>query len=277
MSSKLRPYLLASLVALGACIAPASLPQASAQSQTPAQAAASEEAAAGADLFAQLKSQGEIVKSSPLYDTLRPIAAAITKVIQPQYALPIHFYIVHEQEPNAFAAPGGNIYVVDRLLYFVHNTEELAGTLCHETSHLLHHDSMELMKRDEAIRRRAIAATIILGPSIGTILGVTAVSQLAENHYSRAAEEAADLTGADTCAAAGYNPWGLVWLFEDFSNANLKSPPEILSDHPNDAHRIGRLERHFRQDPAVFGQFEDDRTKSTPLALPSNEAEQFLR
>src|ERR1700679_717221 len=182
---------------------------------TPARADDTDEAKLGAQLFTQLKSQGEIVKSSPLYDTLAPIAAAITKVVQPQYQYKIHFYIVHETQPNAFAAPGGNVYVVDSLMFFVHNPEELAGTLCHETSHLLHHDSVNLMKQNDAIRTRAIAATILLGPTIGTALTMTAIAQLDSNHYSRDAEEAADLKGADTCAAAGYNPWGLVWLFQD--------------------------------------------------------------
>lgn len=236
-----------------------------------------DETQVGAQLFADLKSQGEIVQSSPLYDTLRPIAAAITKVVQPQYQYPIHFYIVHETQPNAFAAPGGNIYVVDSLLYFVKNAEELEGTLCHETSHLLHHDSMDKMKRDDAIRRRAIGATILLGPSIGTILAVKAIGTLDSLHYSREVEEAADLKGSETCAAAGYNPWGLVWLFNDFSQSNLESPPEILSDHPNDDHRVKRLERHFAQNPAMFAKFKNDPASATPLQLPANEAEQFLR
>jgi predicted Zn-dependent protease len=236
-----------------------------------------DEAQAGAQLFKQLKGEGEIVKSSPLYATLAPIAAAITKVVQPQYQYPIHFYIVHETQPNAFAAPGGKIYVVDSLMYFVKNAEELEGTLCHESSHLLHHDSMQLMKRNEAIRRRAIGATILLGPTLGTILTVGAIAQLDSLHYSRAAEEAADLKGSDTCAAAGYNPWGLVWLFQDFSNANLKTPPEMLSDHPNNAHRIAQLEAHFKQNPATFAQFDADLKSATHLSLPANEAEQFLR
>jgi predicted Zn-dependent protease len=231
----------------------------------------------GAELFAQLKAQGEIVASSPLYDILRPIADAITKAVQPRYPYPIHFYIVHENQPNAFAAPGGNVYVVDSLLYFVKNREELEGTLCHESSHLLHHDSADLVKQDAAIRRRAIAATILLGPSIKMALAMAAIGRLDSLHHSRAAEEAADLTGADTCAAAGSNPWGLVWLFSDFSNANLKAPPEILSDHPNDAHRINALEKHFKQHPEVFSQFSDDPKTATKLVLPKDEAEQFLR
>jgi len=52
----------------------------------------------------------------------------------PFHPHPFKFFIVHETQPNAFATPGGNVYVVDSLLYFVKNTEQLAGTLCHEVS-----------------------------------------------------------------------------------------------------------------------------------------------
>ena len=201
------------LLALAACIGTVVLV---ATCATASRADDLNEAQVGKEIFGELKSQGEIVKSSPLYNTLAPIAAAITKAVQPQYPYPIHFYIVHESQPNAFAAPGGNVYVIDSLLYFVKNTEELAGTLCHETSHLLHHDSMELMKRNEAIRKRAVGAAILLGPTLETVLTVGAIARLDSKHYSREVEEAADLKGSDTCAAAGYNPWGLVWLFEDF-------------------------------------------------------------
>jgi predicted Zn-dependent protease len=238
---------------------------------------AGDEAKAGAQLFDELKAQREIVKSSPLYDTLRPISDAITKAVQPRYPYPIRFYIVHERQPNAFAAPGGNIYVVDSLIYFVKNAEELAGTICHESAHLFHHDSMELMKKQQAIKERAIAATVLLGPSIGTALAITAIAQLDSLHYSRNAEEAADLSGADVCAAAGYNPWGLVWLFKDFSNANMRTPPEILSDHPNDAHRVEALQAHFKQKPAVFGKFSSDPKSASALHVPANEDETFLR
>lgn len=242
-----------------------------------ARAEDSDELQMGAQLFAELKSKGEIVSASPLYDRLRPIATAITRAVQPHYQYPIRFYIVHEQQPNAFAAPGGNIYVVDSLFSFVKNTEELAGTICHETSHLLHHDSLHQVKRDEGIRKRAIGATILLGPTAGTVLAVGAIARLDSLHYSRDVEESADITGSDTCAAAHYNPWGLVWLFRDFANSDLEQPPEILSDHPNDAHRVAALEAHFHAAPATFAQFRDDARSATPLKLPTDEAEQFLR
>ena len=72
----------------------------------------------GQEVFNELKAKGEVVESSPLYDQLRPIADAITQAAQPRYNHPFKFYLVHETQPNAFATPGGNVYVVDSLLYF---------------------------------------------------------------------------------------------------------------------------------------------------------------
>jgi Zn-dependent protease with chaperone function len=93
-----------------------------------------EEVQMGQEVYDQLKAKGEIVESSPLYDVLRPMAENISRAAQPQYNHPFKFFLVHEEQPNAFATPGGNVYVVDSLMYFVKNTDELSGTLCHETS-----------------------------------------------------------------------------------------------------------------------------------------------
>ncbi|HZT12523.1 MAG TPA: M48 family metallopeptidase [Candidatus Baltobacteraceae bacterium] len=234
------------------------------------------EADYGAQTFQDLKDKGVVVASSPLYDALRPIAQQITRVVQPQYPYPIHFYIVHGDDPNAFAAPGGNVYVIDKLFYFVRNREELAGTLCHETSHLLHHDSMKEMSHDDQIRRRQILAAILLGTDFGTVAAISAIGDLDSMHYSRGAEESADLTGADNCARAGLNPWGLVWLFRDFSSADMQTPPEILSDHPGNEKRIEALEQHFKENPALFARFDSDSRHATRMNLPKNAAEKIL-
>jgi len=222
----------------------------------------------GAQLYSELKSRGEIVEASPLYDTLRPIAESITRVVQPRLPYPVRFYIVHEQQPNAFAAPGGNIYVVDALFRFVHNKEELEGTLCHESSHLLYHDPLTEARRDQAIENREILALLLLGGGLRTIIAADIIGQIDSNHYSRDVEERADLTGSDTCAAAGSNPWGLVWLFRDFENADLQQPPEFLSDHPDDEHRIAALMQHFQDNPKTFARFDDNPKHATPLHIP---------
>jgi predicted Zn-dependent protease len=231
----------------------------------------------GQEVFNELKAKGEIIESSPLYDQLRPIADAITRAAQPQYNHPFKFYLVHETQPNAFATPGGNVYVVDSLLYFVKNTEELAGTLCHEVSHTIHHDTVTLMEKQRKIEEREVGAAILLGPSRAHILAIALIGKLHSLGYSRDVEERADLTGSDVCARTEYNPWGLVWLMQDFKNANIGQLPELLSDHPNDQHRVDALEQHFRRNPQVFGKFNSDQRSATPLSVPKNAPETFLR
>jgi Peptidase family M48 len=162
----------------------------------------------GLAVYNELKAKGEIVDTSPLYDTLRPIADAITRVAQSRYNHPFKFFVVHEPNPNAFATPGGNVYVVDSLFYFVKNTEQFAGTLCHEVSQTIHRDAMERLKEGQKIQLREIGAALLLGPSIAEMLAIKMIGDLHSLAYSRDVESRADLTGADICAATGYNPWG---------------------------------------------------------------------
>ena len=227
----------------------------------------------GQEVFNELKAKGEIVESSPLYDQLRPLTDAIARAAQPQYNHPFKFYLVHETQPNAFATPGGNVYVVDSLLYFVKNTEELAGTLCHEVSHTIHHDTVELMKKDQKITEREIGAAVLLGHPFAIAL----LGKLHSLSYSRDVESRADVTGSDICAATGYNPWGLVWLFQDFQNANMGQVPQLLSDHPGNQNRVNTLEKHFKANPAVFGKFSPDPKSASTMSVPKNASEVFLR
>ena len=236
-----------------------------------------DEAQLGQEMFAELKAKGEIIESSPLYEQLKPIANAITRAAQPRYDHPFKFYLVHEAQPNAFAVPGGNVYVVDSLLYFVKNTEQLAGTLCHEVSHTIHRDGVALMKKHEKTIRREVGAAVLLGPTRAHILAIALLGKLRSLGYSREAESRADLTGSDVCAQAGYNPWGLVWLFQDFKNARKGEIPQLLSDHPNDQHRIDAVEKHLRDNPSTFASYGPDRKSATPFSVPDNAPVVFLR
>jgi predicted Zn-dependent protease len=266
----LRSSLLYPMVLAGLCV----VTTACARSRTEEERQ-DDEVQMGQEVFNELKAKGEIVGSSPLYDSLRPIADAITQIAQPQYKHPFKFYLVHEVQPNAFATPGGNVYVVDSLLFFVKNTEQLAGTLCHEVSHTIHHDTITLMEKQEEIEKRAVGAAVVLGPSRAHILAIALLGKLHSLSYSRDAEERADLTGSDICASAGYNPWGLVWLFQDFKNAQPNQLPQLLSDHPNDQYRITALEQHFRENPSVFGGFSSDPKSAKPFSVSRDAPETF--
>ena len=175
-----------------------------------------QEAQIGRQVYAQLNAKGEIIRSSRYYGILNPIARQIKRVADPQYSYPFHFILVHETQPNAFAVPGGNVYVTDALMTFVKNREQLAGVLCHETSHDIHHDVVNNMAKDQRAQTTAtlgaIAAQLLFGGRAANVIqplaniGLTAVTQ----GYSREVESAADRKGAQTCAQAGSNPWGMV-------------------------------------------------------------------
>jgi predicted Zn-dependent protease len=252
-------------------------PVASAAAGQPADPQLQEEQQLGAETFNQLKVKREIITTSPLYDPLKPLTSDIARAAQPRYGLPIKFYLVHEPQPNAFATPGGNVYVVDELLYFVKNDEELAGTICHELAHTIHHDSMELAEKQKKVMERELGAAVLLGPTAREALAIALLGKLHSLSYSRDVEARADLTGADICAAAGHNPWGLVWLFREFKNARPGEMPSLLSDHPNDQQRIDALTQHFAANPALFGRFSPDPSSATAFVVQKNTPVVFLR
>jgi predicted Zn-dependent protease len=222
----------------------------------------------GQQEYQQLQQKGEILSNSPYYAVLNPIAAKIKQVADPQYFVPFHFILVNESSPNAFAVPGGNVYVTTAMMRFVKNKEELAGVLCHETSHDIHHDVLDLYQKDQRLSMYGTLAEILLGRGASGL--ANAVINIAANleamHFSRQVEENADHKGAITCAQAGLTPFGLVWLMQAFQTSNTSSPPEVISDHPSDAHRIAALQSEFAGDPAMFGKYNQQIACGTPLS-----------
>ena len=224
----------------------------------------------GAQVYAQLQQKGEIIaRPNALYDSLDPIAARIKRIADPQYQYPFTFILVHEKSPNAFAVPGGHVYVTDSLMSFVQNKEELAGVLCHETSHDIHHDVVNNNTKNEM--------TGALIGILGSLAGIdrsnlgqfseSAIYTLGSDHFSRTVESNADHKGAETCAEAGSNPWGMVWLFENFEKADTGGSMEALSDHPTNQHRIDALKQYFANDPKLFGAYSRNIATGTPLGL----------
>jgi predicted Zn-dependent protease len=114
------------------------------------------------------------------------------------------------------------------------------------------------MEERNRIKRHEIEAAILLGPTRAHILAIALLGDLHSLGYSREAESNADITGSDICAEAGYNPWGLVWLFDEFQKADTRQIPQLLSDHPANGTRIETLKQHFRDNPSVFAKFNQD-------------------
>ena len=146
----------------------------------------------GQEVFDGLKAQAEIIESSPLYDQLLPIADAITRAAQPRYNLPFKFYRVHGAQPNAFATPGGNVHVVDSLLYF---RQEYVGTRRDLVSRSISYDP----SRHDNVDGRAgtterggkSAQPSFWAPSAAHVLAIALLGKLHSLSYSRDVESCA--------------------------------------------------------------------------------------
>ncbi len=231
----------------------------------------------GDEVFGELKAERSIIEASPMYDSLTPVVEPITRSVQPRYEFPLKFYLVHDADANAYTASGGNIYITDELLYVAKTNDELAGVICHEVAHAVNHDSVELMAKREENWKRGVAAEVLLGRTRGKALAILFLGHLNSLGYSRDVEERADLDGADICAEAGHNPWGLIWFFRDFEITDKSRLPEVLSDHPDHKSRIESLEKHFRRDPSKFGKFNSERRSATTFSVPEKAPVVFMR
>ena len=207
----------------------------------------------GQQRYMEYMQRGEIVSQrSSLYRTLDQIGDAIAAVADRQYFAPFHFVLTSDQTPNAFSIPGGNVYVTTGLLSFLRNRDELAGVICHEVNHDIHHDMYAVF---EATQGRS--------PQDPSVIA-----------YERAAERNADRSGAYLCAKAGFNPWGMVWGLRQHSQT-MGDSYTGGGDHPSDEQRESDLVALFRSHSATFGRFSDDVANATPLAQPQRMAQRY--
>ncbi|MGA7356261.1 MAG: M48 family metalloprotease [Candidatus Cybelea sp.] len=208
----------------------------------------------GQQRYMEYMQRGEVIPpQSPLYRTLDQVGDAVAAVADRQYFAPFHFVLLDDQTPNAFSMPGGNVYVTTGLLSFLKNRDELAGVICHEVSHDIHHDMYAVFHATEDGRSPQ-------DPN------VTA--------YERAAETNADRAGAYMCAKAGFNPWGMVWNFKLYREA-MGASNGGGADHPSDVQREADLVALFQSDKATFGKFRDAAASARPLARPQMAQRQY--
>ncbi len=205
------------------------------------------ESQVGRQRYMDYMQRGEIVPpQSPLYRTLDPIGDAIAVVADRRYFAPFHFVLLNEQMPNAFAMPGGNVYVTTAMLSLLKNRDELAGVICHEVNHDIHHDMYAVFQATQRGR----------SPQDPTVIA-----------YERNAETNADRAGAYTCAKAGFNPWGMVWNFRQYRQT-MGVSNNGGADHPSDGQREADLVALFQSDKATFGKFKDYVSSATRLTQP---------
>jgi beta-barrel assembly-enhancing protease len=162
----------------------------------------------------------------------------------PGEKFPYQFKVVDVKEINAFALPGGFLYVHTGAIAAAKNESELVGVMAHEISHAaLRHGTNQMSKQMVAEKGLSVAAAIFRGGREGASLGdavLGAGANLLFLRFSRTAEKEADITGAAIMASAGYDPRGLGNFFKTLLTDSPRQP-QLLSDHPDPGNRIEYL------------------------------------
>jgi predicted Zn-dependent protease len=176
----------------------------------------------------------------------RLVAAVPTRFRQPAFRY--SFDVVNVREINAFALPGGPMFVNRGMLQAARTDDEVAGVMAHELGHVvLRHGTLQ------AAKAQKFQIGAIAGEVLGSIVGGRTGAAIAQGSqiglgtyflkYSRAYEREADLLGAQIMARAGYDPRQMANMFRRIQQQGGGSGPEWLSDHPDPGNRYTAINR----------------------------------
>jgi predicted Zn-dependent protease len=206
-----------------------------------------EEKQIGQQVHAQLDQQGVKYVTDPAVTGYvdRVAAPVLAQAAKQRGNMDWHVHVIDDpKQVNAFATPGGHIYVYSALLKNLKTENELAGVLAHESGHIIARHSARAMVDQfglDALTQLALGKNPGLVGQIAAQLVGTG-TMLA---HSRAEESEADMLGAQIAAQAGYDPRGLSSFLHQLLASQGKTPEVLkwLSDHPASEDRIAALDQ----------------------------------
>jgi predicted Zn-dependent protease len=180
-------------------------------------------------------------------------AKVAARATHPDYPYEYSFTVLDSEVINAFALPGGPIYVTRGLLFELGDESQLAGVLAHEATHVAARHSAQQISQQMGVSVLVSIASAAMRrgeapPPEGEASNVEQIAKLvaglASLSYSRKHETEADIYGVDFLAEAGYQPMAMVRVMEMFHRKEQEgggSGPEFLRTHPSPENRIEDL------------------------------------
>jgi hypothetical protein len=167
----------------------------------------------------------------------------------PGYQFPYEFHVIDASDLNAFALPGGVVFINRGVLESARNEGEVAGVLAHEISHVaLRHGTHQASRAYVAQTGVGLLGSIF-GSHIGrgTAAMINMIGGFGLNalflKYSRTAESEADIEGCQILARSGYDPADMISFFKTLERVDKRRTVAFLSDHPSPALRIERIQK----------------------------------
>jgi predicted Zn-dependent protease len=238
-----------------------------------------QEVALGTDYARQINAQIPLIDDLQLVGYINRLGDSVA-VLADDRSLDWHFYIVDSPEVNAFAVPGGYIYINRGLVERAQTMAQVAGVLGHEVGHVTERHSIEQMEKAQQANL-GIGLGCILIPSVCQSQAGSAAVQIGAGalfaKFSRDDELEADRVGVRNMVRAGINPEGIPQMFEILLRERERSPASVdawFSTHPTEEARIQEARaiineydslilRGLTDDTPAFQQFKQ-RLKSMP-------------
>ena len=214
----------------------------------------------GQENAAQVRKQLKVIKDPFLNEYVTRVGKRLVSAREAQESeFPFTFEVVADPSINAFALPGGPMFINTGLLRAVDNEGQLAGVMGHEMSHVILRHGTNQASKSSLIELPAVLASEMAGSSMmGKLaqvgIGLGANSVLLK--FSRSAESQADLMGSHLMAEAGYNPIEMARFFEKLNAEGGSRAPQFFSDHPNPDNREKAIEQEVQRLPQQSYGFE---------------------
>lgn len=249
----------------------------------------SDDVRVGREAAAQAERQLPILRDDEVTDYVQRVGRRLVAAIPPEFQHPefrYTFKVVNARDINAFALPGGPMFVNRGMIEAARTEGEMAGVMAHEISHVaLRHGTAQATKAGSAKAQLPAIIGAIGGAILGGAIGGVAAqagqigSYAIVTKYSREFETQADVLGAQIMARAGYDPHDLANMFRTIEREGGGSGgPEWLSTHPNPGNRYERINQEAAMlrisgpapDPSDFNRIQA-RLRGMPRAPSSAE------
>lgn len=210
----------------------------------------------GAQVARQVEQRIPLVHDPAIVNYVREVGGRVA-LISPHSDVPIRFFVVQDDSINAFAIPGGNIYVNTGLIRAADDESELASVIAHEIGHVVRRHSARQISHTEFVN--TVQQVIKMGgnaPQAAQLVS-SMVGKGVLFNFSREDENEADTIAVRTLYNAGYDPQGLKRLFtklvqtygDNGPSMRLLDLAALASSHPNTRERIIRVDAIARSLP----------------------------
>ena len=207
----------------------------------------------GQEYAQQINAQLPIIQDPELNRYINVLGDSIARLTR-RRDLDWHFFIVDAQEVNAFAVPGGFVYVNRGLVERADQMDELAGVLGHEIGHVLRRHTIKQMQKAQGanigVTLACVLTSICNSQVAGAAINIAGGAVFAR--FSRQDEAEADAEGFDNVVRAGISPVGMVTMFQKLLDERRTRPGAVESwflTHPLEEDRIQAIQAKINQLP----------------------------